>query len=209
MTEVIVDDGRRVFELLCRLSLEEFSLDLPAASAGRNHELWALGIDSRRRCFHDLLGNIDEAGMAELSRPERFFDTDAGFKVSAQSAISLPGKQVDIFLLNVAHFSEGDTVLAPLLIHELCHYVEDSGLARNYQFETEDEANALVILDGYVEGAKRWHSLTWAKLLARAARVAASKNAVASVRQFLELAIPPYDRPGWQPDRIQEPKTNG
>ncbi len=206
MAKLRVDHGRRVFELLCNLSVEIFSLDLPAASAGRHHELWALGIDGQRKAFRDLLGNIDQAAMLELSRPGRFFDTDAGFKVSAQQAFPLAGKNADIFLINVDHLQKSEAVLGPLLIHELCHYVEDSGLASNYQFQPDDEANALVILEGYVEEAKKWHSLTWAKLLARASRLSVSKNAIASVRQFLELAIPSYDRPGWRPNRIQEPR---
>jgi hypothetical protein len=206
MATIELDHGRGIFELLCKLSVEIFSLDLPTASAGRNHELWALGIDGRRKVFRDLLGNIQPAAMAELSKPGRFFDRDAGFKVSAQQELPLAGKNADIFLINVDQLQKSEAILAPLLIHELCHYVEDSGLASNYQFQPEDEANALVILEGYVEGAKKWHSLTWAKLLAWAARLSVSKNAVASVRQFLELAILSYDRPGWRPNRIQELK---
>jgi hypothetical protein len=205
MSGETIDHGRRVFDLLCNISSEMFSLDLPGASAGRDHELWALGIDSRQRKFRDLLGNIDAKSMTELRDPKWFHDNIAGFRVSAQEVIPLAGKKADIFLINEDFLEEDEAVLAPLLVHEVCHYLVDGEFEVAYAFQPEDDANAKVIVNGYL--SDQWHCIDWAKLLAWAARESVTKGDVASVRQFLELAIPERDRRGhWRPDELREPQ---
>jgi hypothetical protein len=85
----------RVFELLCETSLEPFGIDLPAETAGRNHENWALGVDSERKCYRDLRGNIDPTTMKIFDG--KFFVQDAGYQVSVQEKLQIGKNKADVF----------------------------------------------------------------------------------------------------------------
>jgi hypothetical protein len=203
MGQAKMDHGLRVVNLLRRLSKEIFDLDIDDAAAGRAHEFWALGIDGQRKNFRDLLRNVDLSVMNELNK--RFHITDAGFEASAQNKLPLGGKRADIFLINVDHIRKADALIRPLLVHEICHYIEQIGVHGQYHYEPIDDVNARAVLDGLSFEVRNLHTMIWAKLLALAARKAAQLSSGMTVKRYLELAIPSYDRPRWNPSRVQEP----
>jgi hypothetical protein len=107
-------------------------------------------------------------------------------------------------LINIDYLLRDATIIVPILIHELCHYIEQAGLDAKLTYSDNDVVNAAVILDGLAPNVRALHSDKWAKMLGWAARQSVAKDKSVSVRHFIEEAIPSYDRPLWQPDRIRE-----
>lgn len=46
--------GRKAVDLLRRLSRDIFGIDIDQVALERNHEFWALGIDSQKKRYVDL-----------------------------------------------------------------------------------------------------------------------------------------------------------
>jgi hypothetical protein len=128
----------------------------------------------------------------------------AGFRVSAQDVLDFISEQTDIFLIDTDIVTESANIISPLLVHELCHYFVDSVPELNIEITDQDDSNAQVIVASYVPGYP-WRTLEWARLLSWAARKSVTDGNSGSVRNFIEMAIPPGDRPAWDADRIIEP----
>lgn len=196
--------GDEHVETFKRVAAEAYGVDIEALAKARQHAFWIVGIDENENVFRDLRGNIDAESMRAINA--RFFNTDAGFRASAQN--HLPGLKVpaDIYLINTAHLSKKKYAVAPVIVHEIAHYLEQIGEAPNYAIEAIDEANGQVVLAGLdPEVRSREHTRLWANLVARAARLEVVAGRYGSIRSFLEQAIPAYDRPHWRGIDIQEP----
>lgn len=191
----------RVLTLLRTLATQRLGVDLDAEVAARSYEFWALGVDSKKRRFRDLIGNIDGSSMAIIN--SKFQDADAGFKAKADKVLGLH-RRADIFLLNEDHLYKNDDALTPLLVHELCHFVEQIGKVKG-KFTQADRHNGVEILASYHDQVRALHTVTWSRLMARAARRAVECFSASSVAEFLEQAIPDYDRPGWNRKKLMEP----
>ena len=77
----------RVLALLRTLAKQRLDVDLDSEVAARSYEFWALGVDSKKRRFRDLIGNIDGGSMAIIN--SKFQDADAGFKAKADKVLGL------------------------------------------------------------------------------------------------------------------------
>mgnify|MGYP006919325452 CR=1 FL=1 len=98
-----------------------------------------------------------------------------------------------------------DRRLIPLVAHELAHFFDQLKLAATPT--NEDVENGRTILDGLDKPhVIRLHSKEWSEHLASAARqmVKGRKAPQTRIVEFLEVAIPDYDRPHWEPRRIKE-----
>jgi hypothetical protein len=125
-----------------------------------------------------------------------FKDCDAGFKADAHHDIPTEGKEVDVFLLNTEHFEKPDSFVGPLVVHELGHYLEQIGETRDPS--QADKANAGAVLVGLKNNIRAIHTPIWAQHLVMGARrmVANGKTTHGTIREFLDAAVPPYDRNG-------------
>lgn len=197
-----IDYGSKIVRLFEQLVEEYFSVTLRSLTEHREHVFWALGLDSKRRSYRDLIGNVDESSWSVITKD--YFDTDAGMQASAQERVALGDVKADIFLINVDHLKKGDAILSPLIVHEICHYIEQIGISESYELTNADKANAVVVMSGLDAKVRSLHTLSWARLLCRCARLAVSNGKYESVRHFLEIAIPSYDRPHWKPAKIIE-----
>ena len=131
--------------------------------ASRGHELWIMGIDSRRQKLTDICGTIEGETLLAVNK-RGFFDTDAGFRVSARKVLPLGGKKVDIFLLNKDHYDKSPKALEPLVVHELAHFLEHT--EQTVALTDQDKENARAILKSLDERVRRRHTKEWALLLA-------------------------------------------
>jgi hypothetical protein len=200
----VKQEGERLREMFRRALHQLFGIDLDSLIAERQHQFWVLGIDEGRKHFRDLLRVIDSASLETLN--QNFAATDFGMQASAQDKLHLTHK-ADIFLVNTTHLGKSEAILMPFVIHEVCHYVEQTGVPSSVNFTKADEKNAKSILEGYDPRALSTHGKTWAELLSWAGRKALAEKFVAqdSLRHFLEASIPWYDRPTWRGDAIIEP----
>jgi hypothetical protein len=174
---------------------EAFDKDLDATLKSRQRDLWILGVDTKRRCLIDVCGTIDAQQLAAINS-KGFWDTDAGFKADAHKHIPTGGKEVDVFLLNTDHFESPDSFLGPLVVHELAHYLEQIGETPNAS--DADRANAGAVLVCLKNNVRAIHTPIWAQHLAIGARrmVVEGRTPHKTIREFLEAAVPPYDRNG-------------
>ena len=158
---------KKLRELLADLLKKGFRKDLNELLASRGHELWIMGIDSRRQKLTDICGTIEGETLLAVNK-RGFFDTDAGFRVSARKVLPLGGKKVDIFLLNKDHYDKSPKALEPLVVHELAHFLEHT--EQTVALTDQDKENARAILESLDERVRRRHTKEWALLLASAAR---------------------------------------
>ncbi|TIM81781.1 hypothetical protein [Mesorhizobium sp.] len=185
------------------MSQDFFGLSLKKIAADRAHQFWLLGIDSQQRTLVDLLGNIDTGSMAIIN--ERFFDTDAGFRISAQKALKRLPVRADIFLLNTDYFEQPAPDVDPMLVHEICHGLDQLNLAPPGQITDLDRHNAQVIFEAYDREAwSAGHNGRWGQYLAWSGRRSVELGRTASISEFIKLSIPAYDRPNWQDGAIRE-----
>jgi hypothetical protein len=160
--------------------------------------------EGRGTFFTDLLRNVDEPSWRLFSENAPRTNTDAGMLTNLRSRLPKLAKDADVFLINVVHLRKGEALLRPLIIHEICHYVEKIGHATNVPWHVNDEKNADTIIAGLDPPVRQLHSFTWARLLAYSGRFVVRNRLVVqgTVRQFLELALPDYDRPQWDGGRL-------
>jgi hypothetical protein len=172
-----------------------FGKDIDQTLQARGRELWIIGIDTRQRRLTDVCGTIGPQQMTAINS-RGFHDNDAGFRIDAHHVFPTIGKEVDVFLLNTEHFEKPDSFLVSLVVHELAHYLEQIGEAPDPS--EGDGANAAAILVSLTGNVRRRHTLVWAQFLAIAARriVKGGHSSQKTIREFLEAAIPPYDRNG-------------
>jgi hypothetical protein len=192
--------GRMVDELLCknirkllsRLLRVAFGKDFEAMLASRGHELWVLGLDAEAKQFIDICGNISLADLKTI-QDRGFFDTDAGYQVSAHAKLGI-STPFDAFLLNTAHYGLRKETVDPLVIHELSHLMEQTNVPP--VLEANDAENAEAILKSLKKNVRDIHTMVWAQHLAIGARVMIQKKLTphVSIRSFLEAANPWYDR---------------
>lgn len=195
--------GEEHVETFKQVAAEAYCVDVEALAKARQHAFWILGIDERNNVFRDLRGNIDTESMQAINA--NFVNSDAGFRASAQDHLSGLKVDADIYLINTAHLHKKRYAIAPIMIHEIAHYLEQIGKASNYAIESIDATNGQVILHGLDARVRLLdHNLHWANLLSRTARTEVLAGRYGSIRSFLELAIPANDRPHWRGYDIQE-----
>jgi hypothetical protein len=146
---------------------DAFDRDLEELLRSRQRELWVLGVDSAHRRLVDVCGTIGTERMIAINS-KGFWDCDAGFRADAHKDIPTGGQKVDVFLLNTAHFEKSDSFLAPLVVHELAHYLEHIGDAPNPS--EADKANAGALMACLRTNIRKIHTTTWAEHLAVGAR---------------------------------------
>jgi hypothetical protein len=186
---------KRLNNLLRDLFRAGFDKDLDHTLGVRGRELWIIGIDPQQQRLTDVCGTIGTRQMNTINA-RGFRNNDAGFRADAHKEFSTNGKEVDVFLLNTAHFDKSDDFLVPLVIHELAHYLEQIGEAAH--LSEQDRANAGAVLVSLTTAVRRLHTSVWAQFLAIAARriVESGHSTHRNIREFLEAAIPSYDRNG-------------
>ena len=169
-----------------------YGQDFDAGLAERGHELWVLGLDAKSRQFVDVCGNIPPTDLKTI-QDRGFFETDAGYQVSAHAKLGI-GKPFDAFLLNTVHYGLDAKTVDPLIIHELAHLMEQMNVPPN--LNGNDAENAEAILASLKANVRSTHTEEWAQHLAMAARVTIQKELTphGSIRSFLEAANPWYDR---------------
>lgn len=197
--------GKNHVEILRSAAETTFGIDIDALAGDRNHQFWVLGIDEKENCYRDLIGNIDADSMKAFNR--NFFITDAGFQSSVQLKLPALRQAADVYLINTAHIEKSRFSIAPIIIHELAHYLEQIGKDASYPIEPIDVTNGQVVLDSFSSNVLKLHSTAWAQLLCSAARFEVASGRYTSIRSFLELAVPIYDRPNWQGELIKEMST--
>ena len=181
--------------LLADLLKKGFRKDLNELLESRGQELWIMGINSRREKLTDICGTIEPSTLQAINNTG-FFDTDAGFKANAQQVLPLGDKKADIFLLNKDHYEKSSKALDPLVVHELAHFLEH--IKQTVPLTRQDEENARAILESLDDKVLKLHTREWALLLASGARelVKGGHTPHATIRAFLEIALPEYDRKG-------------
>jgi len=174
---------------------DAFDKDLDEMLRLRRRELWILGADNKQQRFTDVCGTIGAQQMAAINS-RGYKDTDAGFRADAHNYVPTNGKEVDVFILNTEHFDKPDSFLDPLVVHEQAHYLEHIGEMPNAS--EADKANAGAVLVSLEKDVRALHTTNWAQHLAVGARrmVATGKTTHKTIREFLEAAVPPYDRNG-------------
>jgi hypothetical protein len=129
--------------------------DLDHTLGVRGRELWIIGIDPQQQRLTDVCGTIGTRQMNTINA-RGFRNNDAGFRADAHKEFSTNGKEVDVFLLNTAHFDKSDDFLVPLVIHELAHYLEQRGEAAHPS--EQDRANAGAVLVSLTTAVRRLHT---------------------------------------------------
>jgi hypothetical protein len=188
--------GERLYQSFAGDLYSIFGLSLEDLLKARESQFWVVGIDVGARAFRDLRANVDLDLWQEFCRVAPFANTDAGMFADLQSKFPSLNTKTDLFLMNVAHLTAPDQRLRPLIIHEICHYLDQIKAAGRFAYEAADDSNAKIILNGLDPPLLAWHPMEWAKLLAFAGRVGVSRSIVpqTTVRAFFEAAIPEYDR---------------
>lgn len=182
-----------------------FNVDLAQNLAARNYRLVILGINSKTRKFLDLSGKLEPANLVLLNL--KFADADAGYKVNIKTDFpAWNGMPADVFLINKDHLAKAEQSFVPLVTHELCHFIVDTGQIGLIPIDAIDRANADAIYESLTPGLHGWHSKDWCAVMAWAARKRAGlpPNTQSTVKSFLQLAIPDYDRPNWGKVSIRE-----
>lgn len=198
-----IDHGKRVAKLFDDLGVRHFGVSSNDISQKRGRELWIAGIDEARSAYVHLNGDMGSQELLAIN--ERGFRVaDAGFKANLETEVDVGKKRADLLLLNVVHLKNSEAVLSPLLVHELCHFIEQANAMDLATIEDIDEANAVAILSMLAESILHLHTPEWAQLLAFCARRSVEQGSVNSINAFLEAAIPEYDRPFWKPEKITE-----
>jgi hypothetical protein len=196
---VIQDVCEQLRKALARQFKLGFDRDLDALLKARNRELWVIGIDSRKRELVDICGTIDPK-LFETNIRRSFADTDAGFEADAHAKLGITEVQADVFLLNADHFHKPDDFLCPLIVHELAHYLDQIGEDPGASDVDKNNAGALLVsLEQNVRDLPS-HNHRWAQHLAVGARrlVTGGHSGHKTIKEFLEAAVPSYDRrPGW------------
>jgi hypothetical protein len=182
----------KIRKRLSRLLRVAYGKDFDALLAERGHELWVLGLDTTAKQFIDICGNVPLADLKTI-QDRGFFDTDAGYQVSAHTKLGI-STPFDAFLLNAAHYSLHEKTVDPLVIHELSHLMEQTNVPT--ALEANDAENAEAILKSLKTNVRDIHTTEWAQHLAVGARVMIQKKLTphGSIRSFLEAANPWYDR---------------
>lgn len=174
-----------------------FGRDLDAALKDRNRKLWILGVDTNQKTLVDVCGDISPEDLATINS-RGFFDTDAGYRADAHDALGV-SEEVDIFLLNTAHFSARPEFIEPIVVHELAHMLEQTGIIPEPVYNDDENADAILgSLRANVLKSNMRHNKTWALHLAIGARTMMIKKLTnhSSIRAYLEAAVPTYDRSG-------------
>lgn len=174
---------------------DAFDLDLDEFLRSRERELWILGVDSKKGRMIDVCRTIGEQQMAIINS-QGFWDTDAGFRADAHRFFPTSGREVDVFLLNTEHFQKPEAFLDPLIVHELAHYLEHTGIRSDAS--EADKSNAAAVMVCLKNEVRAIHTPAWSQHLAVGARrmVKKGKTDARTIREFLEAAVPPYDRNG-------------
>lgn len=173
-----------------------FELDLEAEIAQRNAELWIIGIDTKQKLLVDVCGNISASDITTINS-HGFFDADAGYRANAQVALGLVNKNVDVFLLNTTHFGANPDFIEPIVVHELAHLLEQTGITPQPAYNDDENADAILSsLKTNILTPSMRHNKEWALHLAIGARVILNKGLTnhKSIRAYLEAAVPAYDR---------------
>lgn len=192
MSEDVCKRLRAMLSELFRLGFEK---DLDATLKARTRELWIIGIDSKQERLTDVCGTIGVKTMAAINKMP-FIDTDAGFRADAHKSIPTDGKEVDVFLLNHDHFDKPDDFLIPIVVHELAHYLEQT--AEKPILSEADRNNAGALMISLTGNVRRIHKDVWGHHLVLAARriVKGGRSPYKTIREFVEAAVPKYDRKG-------------
>ena len=187
---------RKLRKLITSQFEKAFGRDFDDELKQRGQELWILGIDAKQKKMIDVCGNIDPTDLATINS-KGFFNTDAGYKANAQTALGLSGVSADIFLLNTTHFSARPDFIEPIVVHELAHLLEETGHLPQPEYNDEQNADAVLnSLQRNVRAINLRHNKAWAVHLAIGARTILTKGLTKhkSIRAYLEAAVPSYDR---------------
>ncbi len=198
--------GKDLLGLLDKTTKDIVGKSFSNIASERRRTPVVLIINSKKKRLAVAAGNLKELSVEVLTNPTKFADTDAGMEASADQKLNITDDPIDVFLLNQEHVGKGDA-LKPMMAHEIAHYIEQTGIAHP-AIEDLDRQNARVILNGFDDKVRRWHTQEWAELLCMAARRMVKQRKVShtTVRAFLEASIPPYDRPHWNGRQIKEPQ---
>lgn len=198
--------GENLLVLLDKTTKDIVGKSFSNVALERGHTPVVITIDSKKKRLAVVAGNLKESSVKVLTDPAKFFDTDAGMQASADEKVNIADDPMDVFLLNQEHVRKGEA-LKPMIAHEIAHYIEQAGIAHP-AIEDVDRQNAQVVLHGFDDNVRNRHTQQWAELLCMAARRMVKRRKVphASVRAFLEAAIPHYDRPHWDGSQITEPQ---
>jgi len=125
-------------------------------------------------------------------------------RASADRVLNITDDPMDVFLLDKNLVGKGEA-LKPIMVHEIAHYIEQTGIAHP-AVEEVDQQNAHLVLDGFDDLVRSMHSQEWAELLCMMARRMVEQRNVSytTVRAFLEAAVPECDRPQWNGKQIKE-----
>jgi hypothetical protein len=194
----------RLRKLFATALTQSFQIDLQNLLARRKSQLWIIGIDSAQGKLIDICGVIGSPTM-NLMNASGTPNNDAGFRADIQTLFTTISTTTDAFLLNTDHFNDPDEKVVPLIVHEQAHYLEQ--IDEDVSTLADDEANGLKILEAMDYGNRQHHNARWATLLSAASRNMVTKRHTshATVREFLEAAIPEYDRPDWTKVNVKEP----
>ena len=181
-----------------------------ARGGARGRELWIIGIDSKKRELVDVCGTIDPK-LFDAKIRRKYADTDAGFMADAHLPLGITDVKADAFLLNVVHFGKAEDFLYPLMVHELAHYLDQ--IDEDPAASDKDKNNAAAMLIAMAPNVRNHpsHNHRWAQHLAVGARrlVTDGRGGHKTIKEFVEAAIPEYDRrPGWDIS-IKQGMTDG
>jgi hypothetical protein len=198
--------GKGLLGLLDRTTKDIVGKSFSSIASERRHTPVVLTINPKKKRLAIAAGDLKESSMKVITNPAKFANTDAGMLASADQELKIADDPMDVFLLNQDHVKKGND-LKPLIVHEIAHYIEQTGIAHP-AIEDVDRHNAQVIRSGFDNNVRSMHTERWAELLSMAARrmVKQRKVPYTSVRTLLEAAIPKYDRPHWDGKQIKEPQ---
>src|SRR5258706_11922864 len=182
----------KIRKWLSRFLRVAYGMDFDAMLAGREHELWLLGLDEKANRYIDICGNIPPTHLNTI-QDRGFINSDAGYQISAHTKLGI-STPFDAFLLNTAHFALNEKTVDPLVVHELSHFLDQTNVTPTVT--ANDVENADAILKSLMNNVRAIHTTRWAQHLAVGARVMIQKGLTphSSIRSFLEAAIPEYDR---------------
>ena len=190
-------EGNKLLEKINQASESVFGINFIQELENLKKTLYLLKIVSREKRYADMIGNIPATDLRTLNR--NFVDSDAGFKLEIPVQIMVLTNDASVFLMNKDHIPKNDHEIRPLIVHELCHFIEQTKLYGRFSFTTVDCANGTSIRKAFDEGNRKLHTIEWCNLLAWSARKSAQDSLFghSNITKFLEAAIPAYDRPSW------------
>lgn len=200
-----MNQGSRFKSLIASNFEKAYGLKLEEIVEERNAQLLILGMNDHAQELSDLTGDVEASVLKQIQDRSRQGMSDAGMRANAHVPLKLE-QAVDIFLINDVYLSWPDSRLEPLVAHEVAHYIDQLKKCDN-NFTAADKENGKIIIHSFEGRIREMHSLEWARLLARAARIVVESKSspYKTVREYLEAAIPVEDRPRWAPTLIQEP----